>query len=185
MPNGCNSTLAGVGFAMYDRFGGMVGFVPGLHVNGLETIVGGAAEVLDVYTANPKEIADGTSCTHSWRDPRDDVMAAANELMFRTGLSAAQKNSAAYLESRMDDGLFVVQNVTGSIVSPTNVYKSDFGYFAAAAMVELFTILIIFVNFRGYWRLGRHTTFSPLEIAKVSTSKLYIGGKAPDSVQGI
>lgn len=95
-------------------------------------------------------------------------MVGLNELMFRTGLYTTHTKSEAWLKSRMDDGLEIHTNVTGVPESPVDIFKSDFHYFAGAAAIELFTIVEILFTFEGWWRLGRSSSFSPLEIAKVS-----------------
>ena len=94
-------------------------------------------------------------------------MASLNEIMFRTGVYTAQKYNETHLKSRIDDGLEIRVNATGTPLSPVNVFHSDFGYFAGAAAVELFSILAILFTFYGWWNLGRPMSFSPLEIAKV------------------
>ena len=99
-------------------------------------------------------------------------MADLNELMFRTGVHAARqyKHNTSHLKARMDSGLEINYNVTGMLKSPINVFKSDLSYFAGAATVQLFTILVILFTYYGFWRLGRNVSFSPLEVAKVSKS---------------
>ena len=111
---------------------------------------------------------DGLDCAPAWRNPRNEVLAALNELMFRTGVHAAQIMDETQLKSMMDDGLEVHTTVQGTPLTPVNVFHSDLNWFAAAAAVNLFSILIILFTFYGWWRLGRHATLSPLEIAKVS-----------------
>lgn len=91
--------------------------------------------------------------------------------MFRTGVDYAQNpaiNNPADLEQRLDAGLKVKYTITGTTIGEVTVYSSDFNYFAGAAAVELFTILIILYTFFGWWRLGRNVSLSPLETAKVS-----------------
>lgn len=112
----------------------------------------------------------GLDCAPAWRDPRDEIMATLNELMFRTGVHAAQIMTEAQLKSMMDDGLEVHTKVQGTPLNPVNVFHSNLNWLVGAAAVNLFSILIILFTFYGWWRLGRHATLSPLEIAKVSPS---------------
>ena len=67
----------------------------------------------------------------------------------------------------MDPGLEAHQLVTATRIDEVTVFSSNLGYFAGAAAVELFSILIILYTFYGWWRLGRNPSLSPLEIAKV------------------
>lgn len=87
--------------------------------------------------------------------------------MFRTGIYSASHYSDKELSPLFDPGLALQQNVTGRPAATVSVFHSDFSFFAGAAAVELFTVLIIMYTFYGFWRLGRNATFSPLEIAKV------------------
>ncbi|KAK3698988.1 hypothetical protein LTR37_016679 [Vermiconidia calcicola] len=113
--------------------------------------------------------------------------------MFRTGVYAAQHYNTTYLASRIDDGLDIHYNVTGTSISPINVFQTDFSYFAGAAVVDLLCVLVrscrasyhwrhllveannfeaILYTFHGWWRLGRATSFSPQEIAKAFDAPL-------------
>lgn len=115
---------------------------------------------------------NGIDCAPFWNDPRSDIMAGLNELMFRTGVYAAHHLNQTDLETRIDSGLDISYNVSGTQTSPVNVFVSDFSYFAGAAAVQVFTIAIILFTFYGWWRLGRHVTFSPLEVAKVALARV-------------
>lgn len=77
-------------------------------------------------------------------------------------------NNRAYLQQHLDPGLEVNYTVKGIRTDEVTVYVSNFSYFAAAAIVELFTISIVLYTFFGWWRLGRDASLSPLETAKVS-----------------
>lgn len=90
--------------------------------------------------------------------------------MFRTGVQFAQLPET-YLEERLDPGLSVNYTVQAKRTDEVTVYLSDFNYFAGAATVELFTILIVLYTFYGWWRLGRNASLSPLETAKVCNWK--------------
>lgn len=116
----------------------------------------------------------GTACAPSWNDPRSDIMAALNELAFRTGVYAATHYDEAFLRPRVDDNLPIYYNISGMQRTPINVFRADMNYFAGAAAVELLTILIILFTFYGFWRLGRSVTLSPLEIAKAFDSPLLL-----------
>lgn len=95
-------------------------------------------------------------------------MASLNELLFRVGVNTAANYSETYLKERIDKDKDIHYNVAGTVTSAVEVFHSDFSWFAGAASLELFCILVILLTFYGWWDLGRHFTFSPLEIAKVS-----------------
>ena len=76
------------------------------------------------------------------------------------------------MKSLIDDALEVHCNVTGVPQSKVPVYRADMAYFAAAASVQVFAILIILFTFYGWWRIGRDATFSPIEIAKAFDAPL-------------
>jgi hypothetical protein len=107
-------------------------------------------------------------CVPGFSDPRPEVMRALNELVFRTGVYTALNYDDDFFAKYLDDGLQVHYNITGQTRSSVNVFHSDFHYFAVAAAVQLFTLLVILGTFWDWWRLGRNTSFSPLEVAKVS-----------------
>ncbi|KAK3723539.1 hypothetical protein LTR37_001791 [Vermiconidia calcicola] len=115
------------------------------------------------------------ACAPAWSDPRDGIMASLNELMVRTGFGAAQFSNESRLKSLMNDGLEVHTNVSGIPLSPVNVSETNYRWLAAAAAVQLFTILMVLFTFWGWWRIGRDTSFSPLEIAKAFDAPLLQG----------
>lgn len=93
--------------------------------------------------------------------------------MFRTGVEFAQSSDINKFEKLLDEGMIseINSTVTGTTIAQVTVYSSDFNFFAGAAAVELFTIGIILYTFYGWWRLGRNTSLSPLETAKVGSMK--------------
>lgn len=128
---------------------------------------------------NTVEVGNGKDCAPHYRDPRDQIFAGLNEIMFRTGLHAAQTKDETWLKSRIDDDLEINTIITGIPQSPVDLFKSNFNYFAAAAAVELFTIFLVAFTFYGWWRLGRNMSFSPLEVAKVRIGGCAVGA-VPD-----
>ena len=119
------------------------------------------------HATNYEEFEKNKACALVFRDPRPGIMAGLNEIMFRVGVYAADNYNQSFLNTRLDPGLQTTYNVTGMLQSPVEVFKSDFAYFVAAAAIQQLTIVIVLSTFWGYWRLGRHVSFSPLEIAKV------------------
>lgn len=89
-----------------------------------------------------------------------------------TGVYTAQHYNESYIKSQIDDGLEINYNITGTPLSTVPVFETDFAYFAAAAAVEVFCIVVILYTFSGFWRLGRSASFSPVEIAKAFDSPI-------------
>ena len=172
----CNSTLVGLSLGMAVQYGGALGFLHNMTTDGITLLEGGAAWLGFGYETN---YDDHNNCAPSWNDPRDSIMIVANELMFRSGLYASQRYNDGLLQSRMDEGLAIHTNVTGKVTSPVNVFAVDYRFFAAAAAIELFTIVVILFTFYGFWLLGRNATLSPLEIAKVRLQRCVSHAKSP------
>lgn len=93
------------------------------------------------------------------QNPRDEVMASLNNLLFRIGVDTAAKYNESELRPLLDadHSLDIRYTVMGDIVSQTEVFHSDFGWFAGAAALELFCILSILITFYGWWDLGECT----------------------------
>jgi hypothetical protein len=119
------------------------------------------------HATNNEQYNKQQACTFAWKDPQPAVMAGLNELMFRVGVYVADNYDHSFLKDRLDSGVQTNYTVTGTLQSPVEVFKSDFAYFVAAAAIQQLTIVLVLSTFWGYWRLGRHVSFSPLEIAKV------------------
>jgi len=107
-------------------------------------------------------------CIPDIENPTEQILNQVNELMFRVGVHYGQTYDVWKLTSPMDNGMEVDQTVTGTDVESVEVFRTEFACFAAAAAIQLFTSLVIGMTFWGYWRLGRSTSLSPLETAKVS-----------------
>lgn len=160
------TTLSGIAYAAMMRFYSIQGLIS-LEEGQTPGFVGGPNWFSLPLIKNLAALERGLVCAPNFINPRDQVIAGLNEVMFRTGLHFARTYDEAWIQERTDNGLEVYTNVTATPQSPVDVFKSDFHYFAAAAAIELFTILIILFTFYGWWRLGRNFTFSPLEIGKV------------------
>lgn len=105
-------------------------------------------------------------------------MAWINTLMFVTGASVAKTYSDTALRPMLDYSVTTRYNVTGHLLSQTNVFNSNMNYFAGAAALQIFSILAILYTFFGWWTLGWRSgsvSFSPLELAKVGATLLYRG----------
>ena len=60
---------------------------------------------------NWNEVNGAACCTNGWRDPRDDTMAALNELMFRTGAYVAETYNETVLRPLLDEIFTAVGDV--------------------------------------------------------------------------
>lgn len=85
-----------------------------------------------------------------------------------TVVQGLQDPTSEYYEGKIDPGWKVNTTVTGHLAGPHEVYSTNLWYFFAAAVIECVSIIFILPTYLGFWKLGRHVTFSPLEIAKVS-----------------
>ncbi|KAK5174616.1 Serine carboxypeptidase 3 [Saxophila tyrrhenica] len=112
----------------------------------------------------------------SFVDPLGDMIASLNKLMVYTGAAMA-RNDFAWLDARMDPGIAAQTNTTveGTTVGDQNVFRTDYWWFLAAALVEITCICFVAPTYWGYWRLGRSMSFSPLEIAKAFEAPLLAG----------
>lgn len=107
----------------------------------------------------------------SYSDPREQVLESMNELMFYAGALdpiiqpeiTTPLTTQEYYDSVLDPGLNVNTTITGHIKGTHEVYDTDLFYFLAAAIIEGICIALILPTYVGFWKLGRHVTFSPLE----------------------
>ncbi|KAK5708537.1 hypothetical protein LTR17_020623 [Elasticomyces elasticus] len=97
------------------------------------------------------------------KDPAHDIITQMNNMMFRAGVMSA--TSWSNLSSLIDAGLPVQQSIVANRTITQDVYHSDLRWFAGAATIELVAILMVLPLFWGWWRLGRTTLLSPLELA--------------------
>jgi hypothetical protein len=88
----------------------------------------------------------------SYLDPYEDVISALNKMMVYVGVFAADEN-ASYFETHMDPGWPVNTTTIGTVTGNHNVFKSDFGYFIAAALVEMACILLVAPTYWGVSKL--------------------------------
>lgn len=83
-----------------------------------------------------------------------------------------------YLTTHMDPGWPIHTTTVGTVAGNRNISRSDFSFFTAAALVEIMCIILIAPTYWGWWRFGRPFSFSPLEIAKVSTTRPFLKATA-------
>ena len=109
---------------------------------------------------------DGEQECQTFTDPHNTVLASLNKLMVYAGAYAGTRDPSR-LVGTLDPGLEVNSTITGYLVGDQNVFHTEYGFFVAAAIVELVCILLILPTYWGWWKLGRPVSFSPLEMAKV------------------
>ena len=102
-------------------------------------------------------------------DPLPDMIKDLNELMFRVGEYVGKTSEPSTLRDKLDPTHKFNAMYTGQKKGEPTVFSTNFNFFIAAALLEGFCIAVILPTYYGWWRLGRSVSFSPLEIAKVST----------------
>ncbi|KAK3640138.1 hypothetical protein LTR56_005550 [Elasticomyces elasticus] len=105
------------------------------------------------------------------KDPAHDIITQMNNMMFRAGVMSA--TSWSNLSSLIDAGLPVQQSIVANRTITQDVYHSDLRWFAGAAAIELLAILMVLPLFWGWWRLGRTTLLSPVELALAFDAPLF------------
>ena len=157
------STLAGVASIALNRYEGAVSWF--LYEGVIAGTVSGDGTP-EIYALSGP--GTGTSC-RSYSDPKQDMIRSLNQLVFNVGAVAAREDES-FLSPRLDPGLSVKTTVTGYLQGRHNIFYTDLGWFAAAAAIEAVCIALILPTYLGFWRLGRPVSFSPLEVAKVSSA---------------
>ncbi|RDW60548.1 hypothetical protein BP6252_11931 [Coleophoma cylindrospora] len=117
-----------------------------------------------------------------WRDPIEDVLAAYHEIMFRLALKAAVDPSLVDPIIFNGTTYTSVRPTTASYTLSENYYHTRFEYLGAAVIVILLGILSVTPTFRGWWRIGRPTTLSPLETAKAFQAPLLAESNSNDTI---
>ncbi len=104
--------------------------VPGLHIMEESIAAGGGTLFQLQHSIRVGSGVVGTAdCLPEYADPRDDIMAVLNEIMFRSGAHYAQIWPEAQLEARLDEGWHVTNNVTGTPLTAINIFQSDFRFY--------------------------------------------------------
>ncbi len=110
------STLGGIALVASWHFGTYMGLAPSPSPGDTPILATGGSQsaVALEHITNWEAWDQGDDCAPAFSDPRDQVMAALNEMMFRTGVYTAQHYNESYLKSRIDNGLEINYNVTGT-----------------------------------------------------------------------
>jgi hypothetical protein len=158
------STLGGIAIAGNDlfnanvsiRFDGVGGFQP----FGLSTFASG-------YIGNGTLLRE---CQYNWVDPTNDILAALNNIMFRTALHIA--NASDYAPSDIEDNFPINNILQGTADGVQSVFKTDYAFVGAAVGIIVLGVLTVLPTFYQFWLLGRPVTFSPIETAKAFNSPI-------------
>ncbi|KAE9364987.1 hypothetical protein N431DRAFT_446700 [Stipitochalara longipes BDJ] len=123
-----------------------------------------------------EQYVNGTSvgCQHTWEDPTDDILAALNEIMFRTSLyapTAVQPGATPQYDYNPNQTFLATQLKT------QNVFRSNFPALYAAIAVLSLGIVSVLPTLYGWWGLSRPVSLSPLETAKAFQCTTITGTK--------
>ncbi|RYP62959.1 hypothetical protein DL770_009500 [Monosporascus sp. CRB-9-2] len=151
------SALGGIAFAASRMFDSTVSLY-----NGGSLAIEGEGVMAYAYRNSTDDVLGSVSM--SWADPTPDVVAAIQELTFRSAASHA--NATTPLVAALD----------GSEVLATAVYKSHYDYLGAALAVMMLATLSMVSLLNGWRQLGRDFSLSPVEIAMAFGAPHTAGG---------
>jgi hypothetical protein len=99
-------------------------------------------------------------------DPTDYMINQMRQIAFRASVHAAKENATASNAT---------QTVQYNGTSAETIYVTNFTLIAAAALLNLLAVIAILPTYRGWWKLGRQFSLSPLEIARAFNAPLLRG----------
>jgi hypothetical protein len=112
------------------------------------------------------------SCDVYFRDPLEELLAGARELMFRWSVAAVNSTTPA-------------QSVQAVQRERRAVFKTNYAYLGAALGVTALALLFSAFLFKGYSQLGRQMTMSPVEIAKAFNAPLLQGADSNAEIKSL
>lgn len=98
----------------------------------------------------------------NFADPTPDITFNFHYLMLRAAAKSLRMDD---IQNLVNTDVAIDQTVVALQSIERNVFKSDMRYYAAAAVLELATVLVIMPLFWGWWTLGCHITLSPFGLA--------------------
>ena len=149
------STLGGFYTALQNTYESMANlrFVGAV---GYELITDGATAnryaLVDMTTGQSGGFGPQSNCTLSFKDPTNDLIRAARDLMFRSALAAGNSTNS--------------QTVSAQEISRIPIYESRYLYLGLATLFTALAWLATFPIFLGWWHVGRTVSLSPIETAK-------------------
>ncbi|KAF2176619.1 hypothetical protein K469DRAFT_755563 [Zopfia rhizophila CBS 207.26] len=105
-----------------------------------------------------------TSCNYLYNNPRLWSIWSMNEVILRTGFSAASEKH--------------LQTVNSTNVMRTAVYKANYMFLVVGVTVMAAALISTLMLFWGWWHLERPVTLSPLETAKAFGSPMLLESDA-------
>lgn len=169
---GSHSTLGGIGLALSRLFDSSISAQLD------PTNFGARLSLQGSFIAPYAQFTQGTNNTgimnNTFSSPMDQLLANIRDIMFRSSVAIAQHNVTDYVlsggpENDESQGSAVpTQLFTGPAIYfiYETVYKTNKAILDVGIGLMLLAILAILPLYRGFWRLGRKVSMSPLEVAK-------------------
>jgi hypothetical protein len=109
-------------------------------------------------------------------DPTHHVVDMLNDVYFRAGAIAgfpASDSGPVDPNLVFEPGQMSPHETTGTRTDPNGtVYSIRMRWYIIASSIQCFAILFAALLYWGWWQLGRHVSFSPIEIAKAFDAPL-------------
>lgn len=112
-------------------------------------------------------------------DPTVDIIQAMNEVLFRAAVKATNWSNVTSL---IDRGLSINQTTTANQTVTHNIFRSNFGWYAAATVLEIIIVVSVLPMFWIWWRLDSELDLSPFAMGLALDAPLL---RESDSEQGI
>lgn len=162
-----NSTYGGIASIMEKFLTGTVNISyiegkPSIAAEGLySNVVGIASNSMNTPDPGPMSTCNTTAGGSSSIDFGDQIVNTIRQLVWTSVTNDA-------LASAMNSGNPQRTTFEGSQSNPENHYKIIWIYWIGSLIITLSIVLAVIPIFWGFWLLGRKTTMSPFETARVS-----------------
>lgn len=108
-------------------------------------------------------LGEGTGSSTRYVDPTDYMINEIRKIAFRASVQAAKDDAIASNAT---------QTVKYTGTKFETIYKTNFWLIATAVLLNLLAVSAILPTYRGFWKLGRSVSLSPLEIARAFNAPL-------------
>lgn len=132
--------------------------------NGASLQIEGKGPMAYAYRNSSDDVLGSENMT--WADPTPDVVAAIQELTFRSAVHYT------------NDTTPLVAAAEGREVLTMAVYESHYNFLLGGLIVMLLATFAMIPLFHGWWNLGRDVSLSPVEIAMAFKAPHTDGGDA-------
>ena len=112
-----------------------------------------------------------TGCPGSYRNPKNDILAAYNEILFRLSLQAAQTN-VNLTEFPLDQGQSLKQAVQVTSHETVNTYEVVKWAMSIAVAVMALGIAAVLWTLWGWWEIGTQVSLDPIGMAKAFSAPI-------------